>query len=153
MKFWKPAYKFEKKTVKTWRKYSIKFLRISLGIVFLWFGILKLLGVSPVEFMIKKTYDFVPFSPLIIVLGIWESLIGLGLILHIFIRTTLFLLWIFVLGVFTSIFFHPELFFNGNPLYLTLEGEFMLKNLIILAASIVIAGYKIPVGPGGKTEI
>ncbi|MBA3956845.1 MAG: hypothetical protein H0X51_00410 [Parachlamydiaceae bacterium] len=133
----------EKTAIKQMRQWGIWLLRVSLGIVFFWFGLLKIFNVSPVQHMIEKTYTFTVERPeYIIFLGIIEVLIGLGLIFKVYLKTTLILLWLQIAGILLSVFFHPPLFFNGNPFFLTLEGEFVVKNLIILAASIVIGGYR-----------
>ncbi len=124
-------------------RWSIPLLRYALAIIFLWFGALKLLGVSPVVDMIQASYPFFP-SWFIFVLGIWEVCIGLGLLTKKLPRITLTLLWLQMLGTLASPFFAPHLFFNaGNLFYLTTLGEFVIKNIVLVAASFVIAGYTI----------
>lgn len=123
---------------------SISLLRIALGIVFLWFGALKVAGVSPVVDLIAQTYSFLPAGPFLMVLGIWEMIIGIGLIFKIALRTTLALLWIQMLGTFGSFFFAPHIFFSGsNPLLLTVEGEFVIKNIVLITAGLIIGGYQV----------
>lgn len=134
----------EKTAIKEMRNWGIWLLRVGLGIVFLWFGLLKVFNVSPVTYIIEKTYTFIQDYPgLIIFLGILEVLIGLGLITKIFLKATLILLWLQIGGVMLSVFFNPPLFFTGNPFFLTIEGEFIVKNLVIIAASLVIGGYRV----------
>ncbi len=114
-------------------------LRIALGIVFLWFGILKLIGQSPVEDLIASTYSFLPLTPFMIVLGIWEVIIGLGLLANKFLRVILPLMWLQMSGTFFSVVLLPGMFFlHSNPLLLTTEGEFIIKNLVLVAASFVL---------------
>lgn len=127
------------------RKYAIPALRISVGIVFLWFGLLKILNVSPIAYMIEKSYPFLPFPAAIVVLGVFEFLIGLGLVFKKYVRLVVILLWLQMLGVLGSVVFAPSLFFVGKNLFLlTIEGEFVVKNIIVIAASMVIASYKVP---------
>lgn len=117
-------------------------LRVSLGIVFFWFGILKILGVSPVAELVGATYSFMPAREFLLVLGVWEVIIGLGLIFKIAIRTTIGLLLLQMSGTFLSFILAPEIFFNGNFFLLTTEGEFVIKNIVLVSAGIVIGGYE-----------
>lgn len=134
----------EKTAIREMRNWGIWLLRVGLGIVFLWFGLLKIFNVSPVTHIIEKTYTFtIDYPVIIILLGVLEVLIGLGLILKMYLKITLILLWLQIAGVLLSVLFNPSLFFDGNPFFLTLEGEFVVKNLVILAASIVIGGYRV----------
>ena len=117
-------------------------LRISLGVVFLWFGLLKIMDVSPVAELVSNTYYFFPAREFLLVLGIWEMIIGLGLIFKIAIRATIGLLLLQMSGTFLSFFLAPEIFFNGNLFFLTTEGEFVIKNIVLVSAGIVIGGYE-----------
>ena len=126
------------------RQYGIPALRIASGVVFLWFGALKLAGVSPVVDLVSSTYSNLPADAFIKVLGIWEVLIGLGLIFKKCLRCTLLLLWLQMLGTVASPLFNPSLFFtDGNPLFLTMEGEFVVKNLVLISAGFVIGGHEV----------
>jgi len=126
------------------RTWGIPILRIALGIVFLWFGLLKLTGASPVAALIANTYSFFPQSAFIIILGIWETLIGVGLVFKLALRVTLILLWLQMAGTIFSLFLSPWMFFSGgNPLLLTIEGEFIVKNFVLIASGLVIGGYEI----------
>lgn len=126
------------------RRWGIPILRIALGIVFLWFGLLKVFDVTPVGAIIAGTYSFSPQREFLLVLGIWESLIGIGLIFKLFLRATLALLWIQMLGTIVAPLLSPGMFFqNWNPLLLTIEGEFVVKNLVLIAAGLVIGGHEV----------
>ena len=123
---------------------SIPALRIALAIVFIWFGALKVFDVSPVKDLIETTYSFLPEPAFMIFLGVWEIIIGLGLLFRRFLRVTLFLLWFQMAGTIFALFLAPSLFFNlGNPLLLTTEGEFVVKNLALIAAGFVIGGHEV----------
>ena len=117
---------------------SLVILRVAIGVVYVWFGFLKIAGVSPVTELIQNTYSFLPYGLFGPLLGIFETVIGLMLITNFKLRYALYLLWLQLAGVFGSVLLNPSVFFNGNPLSLTLEGEFMAKNFITLAASLVI---------------
>ena len=92
---------------------GILLLRVSLGVVFFWFGVLKFFpGLSPAEGLAAKTIQALTFGLLspesaIMVLAIWEVLVGLGLTLGVFLRGTLFLLWLQMLGTITPLFLFP----------------------------------------------
>src|SRR5918911_1624975 len=62
------------------RRWSITALRLALGSVFLWFGALKIFGNSPIAALIQQTYTFLPITIFVFVLGVWEMLIGIGII-------------------------------------------------------------------------
>lgn len=138
---------FEKADVKITRwmaKHSLSLLRVSIGIIFFWFGVLKFFdGLSPAQDLAIKTIDVVTFgllTPSIIILGlaIWETAIGIGLIFSLFMRETLLLLYLQMIGTFLTVLFFPSEVFNIFPYSLTLEGQYIIKNLVLLSAGIVL---------------
>jgi len=136
--------RFDEKFITAMHAWGISILRISLGVVFFWFGALKLVGVSPVTAIVASTYSLFPAQSFILILGVLEVLLGVGLITKRFLRATLFLLWLQMAGTLASFALAPSLFFfQGNPLFLTVEGEFVIKNLVLIAASIVIGGFEV----------
>lgn len=124
--------------------YSIPFLRISLGINFFWFGILKFFpGASPAQELATKTIEVLTFGLIqpdvsIILLAIWETLIGLGLISGRFLRVTLFLLFTQMLGTMTPLLIFPAETFTAIPYAPTLEGQYIIKNLVLISAGFVV---------------
>lgn len=136
--------RLDKYLISEMHEWGIPVLRVSLGIVFLWFGALKLAGVSPVADLIHATYSFFPTDAFMLLLGIWEALIGLGLIFKIALRTTLFLLWLQMAGTFLAFALNPWIFFqHGNLFLLTADGEFVVKNFVLIAAGLVVGGYSV----------
>ena len=126
------------------RRWSITALRLALGSIFLWFGALKIFGGSPVAVLIQETYSFMPIHVFMFVLGVWEIVIGIGIMLKRALRCVLILLCVHLLGTFTAIWFNPGIFFvQGVPLSLTVDGEFVMKNLVLITAALVIAGYEV----------
>ncbi|MGH2582569.1 MAG: DoxX family membrane protein [Anaerolineales bacterium] len=125
-------------------RYGILLLRLSLGIVFLWFGALKFFpGLSPAEDLAantiaRLTFGLVPASTAVFILATWESLIGIGLIFGLYLRLTLLLLWLQMLGTITPIFFFPNQVFNVFPFAPTLEGQYIFKNIVLVSAGLVI---------------
>lgn len=124
--------------------YGILFLRISLGLVFFWFGILKFFpGLSPAQDLAARTiamltFGAIPASTSVFLLAVWECLIGLGLIFGVFMRATLFLLFLQMVGTITPIFFFPHEVFTQIPYAPTLEGQYIIKNLVLISAGLVI---------------
>src|SRR3989338_4801777 len=116
-------------------QWGIPVLRVALGIVFLWFGALKVWGATPVANLVTETYSFFPTETFLLVLGWWEVMIGVGLLTHHFLRAALALLWLQMAGTFFAVTLSPTLFFlEGNPLLLSIEGEFIVKNIVLISA-------------------
>ena len=116
------------------------FLRISLGVIFVWFGMLKPFGLSPATELVEKTvYWFDPkiFVP---VLGWWEVAIGIGLLIRPLIRLAIFLLFLQMPGTMLPLFLLPDICFTQPPFGLTIEGQYIIKNLVLISAAIVIGG-------------
>ncbi len=125
-------------------RYGIVLLRISLGIVFLWFGFLKFFpGVSPAQDLVAQTIETLslgiiqPDLALPLLAG-WETLIGIGLISGKFMRLTLLLLLVQMIGTVTPVFLFPDDVFTRIPYAPTLEGQYIIKNLVLVSASLVI---------------
>jgi len=114
-------------------------LRSSLGTMFAWFGALKIAGTTPVADLVADTvYWFDPgwFVPL---LGGFEVFVGVFLVLGKLMRLVLLLFVLQMVGTFLVFVVQPEVAFErGNPLLLTVEGEFVAKNLVLLAAGLVV---------------
>jgi uncharacterized membrane protein YkgB len=118
---------------------GVVFLRISVGIVFLWFGALKLIpGASPAETLIRDTLPFLPMNLFIPFLAVWEIVIGLGFITGKFMRLTILLMFLQMGGAVSPIFLNPAAVFVTFPFVLTLEGQYIIKNIVLMSAAIVI---------------
>jgi uncharacterized membrane protein YkgB len=126
--------------------YGLTLLRLSVGIVFLWFGLLKFFpGLSPAEGLASRTIVALTGGRLspetsVLLLAIWESLIGLGLILRVTMRVTLLLLWLQMLGTITPLLLFPSEVFLRIPYAPTLEGQYIIKNIVLISAGIVLGG-------------
>ena len=137
----------DQRMVQFMQRYGITLLRLSLALVFIWFGALKLLGRSPVADLIARTVYWVSPETFIPVLGVWELAIGIGLLFRVALRVTLFLFWLQLAGTFLVLVVRPEIAFqHGDPLLLTTEGEFVIKNLVLITAGLVI-GSTVPPKP------
>lgn len=116
-------------------------LRIGLGIVFFWFGALKLVpGLSPAEELVRNTTYFVNPDWFLPVLALWEMAIGLGLILGKFLRLTLLLLFLQMPGTALPLLLLPDTVWTQFPYGLTLEGQYIIKNLVLIGAGLVLGG-------------
>jgi uncharacterized membrane protein YkgB len=118
---------------------GVRLLRISMGIVFFWFGALKLVpGLSPAENLIRESITFFPMSIFLPLLAIWEMIIGLGFLTGKFMRLTILLLFLQMPGTISPIFLRPDLVFTQFPFGLTLEGQYIIKNCVLISAALVI---------------
>ena len=123
---------------------GVTLLRVALGVVFFWFGVLKFFpGLSPAQTLAADTIAILTgglLSPELAVrlLAIWETLIGVGLLFGVYLRVTLFLLWTQMLGTVTPLFLFPDQSFTQIPFAPTLEGQYIIKNVVLVAAGIVI---------------
>jgi uncharacterized membrane protein YkgB len=131
--------------ITTWMaKNAVIFLRISLGLIFFWFGFLKLFpGVSSAEGIATKTitaltFGFVQPAVSIYILAVWEAVIGLGLLFNKYIREVLLLLFLQMLGTMTPLVLFPSETFTFFPFVPTLEGQYIIKNLILISAGLAI---------------
>ena len=119
--------------------YGAELLRVSVAVVFIWFGLLKLAGRSPVYDLVARTVYWVSPEAFVPLLGVWEVAIGMGLLFRFALRLTLFLFWLQLAGTLLVLVLRPDIAFQyGNPLLLTAEGEFVIKNLVLIAAGLVI---------------
>jgi len=120
-------------------EYGVLFLRVSLGLTFIWFGALKVFDVSPVAQLVSGTVYWVPPAFFVPFLGMWEILVGLGLISGRFLRITLLFFLMQMAGTFLVLLVKPDVAFQGyNPLLLTTEGEFVVKNLVLISGGLVV---------------
>jgi uncharacterized membrane protein YphA (DoxX/SURF4 family) len=125
-------------------RYGVRLLRISLGVVFFWFGFLKFFpGMSPAQDLATRTIGILTFGAVqppvsLWVLAAWESAIGLALIFGVLLRTTLLFLFLQMLGTITPLFFFPRETFVRFPYAPTLEGQYIIKNVVLISAAIVI---------------
>jgi uncharacterized membrane protein YkgB len=119
--------------------HGVTLLRLALALVFIWFGTLKVIGRSPVEDLVAGTVYFLPRDFFVRFLGVWEIVVGVGLLVPVALRLTLLLFWAQMAGTFLVLVTQPgDAFQSGNPLLLTVEGEFVIKNLVLIAAGLVI---------------
>jgi uncharacterized membrane protein YphA (DoxX/SURF4 family) len=119
-------------------------LRISIGVIYLWFGALKFFhGYSPAEDLAintihKLTFGLIPQSVTIILLAAWECAVGILLMAGKCQRTVFVFLFVHMACTFTPLLFFPSLSFNFPPYGFTLVGQYIMKNIIIICAALVL---------------
>lgn len=137
---WTRLQRADERILTLLRRVSLPLLRISLGVVFVWFGALKVAGVTPVTDLVAGTVYWVDPDWFVPALGVMEVLVGAGLIAGRLMRAVLLLFAVQMVGTFLVLVVQPNVAFTaGNPLLLTVEGEFVVKNLVLLSAGLVVA--------------
>lgn len=132
---------FDREIVRWMKKYGINFLRYSLAIVFIWFGFLKVIGFSPATELVSHTVYWVDSGWFVPFLGWWEVIIGVCFLFKSFIRPGVFLMIVQMVGTFLPLILLPEVVFNGSIFYPTLEGQYIIKNLVLISAAIVVGSH------------
>lgn len=130
----------EAQAIRNLRRISLPLLRLAIGTVFVWFGALKVADVTPVDDFVANTLPW--FNPqwLIPALGAVEIVIGIALIAGRWLTLVCGVLVGHLAGTFLALIMQPDVTFqDGNPLLLTAEGEFVVKNVVFIAAGLVIA--------------
>jgi len=113
-------------------------LRLSLAGIFFWFGMLKLAGVSPVVSLLKSTMPFLAGSPYIELIGIAEIVIAIGLVIERFSDQAAALMIIHLFCTLSLAIVAPTIVFAPAFPVLTLDGEFLAKNLVLITAGLVV---------------
>ncbi len=118
-------------------------LRLSLALVFVWFGALKLAGDSPVAALISATVPWGEPNLVVRTLGVVEVVLGLGLLIGKAQRLLLLALAAHLAGTFLTFVMAPGMTMrHGNPFLLTADGEFVLKNLVLISAAVLLASQR-----------
>jgi len=119
-------------------KVGLPFLRIGIGVVFIWFGLLKPLGLSPAADLLAATVYW--WTPEVVVpaIGWWEVAIGVTFLIPPLTRVAILLLAVQMPGTFLPLVLLPDVCFTVAPFGLTLEGQYIVKNLVIIGAALVI---------------
>jgi putative oxidoreductase len=139
---------------ETLQPLALPSLRILLGLVFVWFGGLKVAGVSPVRQMVANTLPWAPPHVIVPVLGSVEVLLGVGLITGVALRLVLPVLALHLAGTFLTFVMLPgQMFHASDPLILTESGEFVMKNVILISATLVLIAHTYRPSPVRSPEL
>lgn len=124
------------------RRYSIPMLRIALGIVFVWFGALKVLDLTPVGDLVAGAVPWFDKSWFVPALGGFEVVVGLMLMSGKWVRLTCAAMIAHLGGTFMVYLMEPGVAFqHGNPLLMTMEGEFVAKNIVLITAGLAVMAW------------
>lgn len=126
-------------------RHGVKALQISLAVIFIWFGLLKPLGISPAAELVKSTVNWMPVfntGEWVSIIGWWEVIIGVCFLFKKTIRIAIALLAMQMAGTFMPLILLPEITFQPGkiPYAPTIEGQYIIKNLLIISAALVIGG-------------
>ena len=136
--------RIDRRITRTMADHGLLLLRLALGMVFLWFGALKLIpGLSAAEDLAGRTLEVlslgvIPAATAVPILGVWESVIGLGLLSGVWLRATLLLLFVQMLGTLTPLVIFPAETWERFPYAPTLEGQYIIKNAVLIAGAVVL---------------
>jgi putative oxidoreductase len=145
---WRRLERLDGRIIALLERAALPLLRLSLGLVFVWFGALKIAGETPVADLVADTVYWVDPSWFVPLLGIFEVVVGIGLLVGRLLRIVLALFALQMMGTFLVLVIQPGVAFqDGNLLLLTTEGEFVVKNLVLLSAGLVI-GSRLKALPG-----
>lgn len=121
-------------------KHGVSLMRIALATIYIWFGVLKMFGVSPAGDLVEKTVFWFKPEFFIPILGVCEVFIGLGLLIRKWIPETILLLLLHMIATLTPIFMLQSSCFAIFPYEPTLAGQYIIKNLVLVAGALVISG-------------
>ncbi|MFO7847192.1 hypothetical protein [Rhodohalobacter sp.] len=135
----------DRRIAESMNRIGLPALRISLGIIFIWFGILKTIGLSPAEGLVLATVDWMPIftaETWLVIIGWWEVIIGICFLFKSTLRIAIGLLAMQMAGTLLPLFILTEVTFQTGafPYAPTIEGQYIIKNLLIISAAIVIGG-------------
>lgn len=140
--------------INFFKKISVPSARIGIFVVFFWFGLLKVIGLSPasgvVERLFEQTIPFMSFHTFLISFGLFECLIGIMFLIKGLERLVIPLLFIHMITTFGPLVFLPQETWQSFMVP-TLEGQYIIKNLVIIACAINIASHLHPMKKGAET--
>lgn len=129
------------------QKYWLGMARFGLFVIFFWFGILKVFGLSPAAPLVQKLFEatisFMSFDTFIILFGIFECVIGILFLIKGLERIVLPMLLLHMITTFMPLFMLPEVTWSGF-LVPSLEGQYIIKNLVVIACAMGIASQLHP---------
>lgn len=129
------------------KRISVPFARLSIFVIFFWFGILKVLGFSPASGLVKdllvRTLPFIQPDQFVVLFGIFEMIIGVLFLIKGLERLVVPLLLAHMITTIMPLFLLQSQTWSGF-LVPTLEGQYIIKNLVIIAVSIGIAAHLHP---------
>lgn len=146
--------KFDAVVISRLQKLVGPLARVAIFIVYFWFGTLKLIGTSPaaplVQALFERTISFMPFPTFYTIFSIFEVVIGLLFLIRGLERLAIFLLGIHLFTTILPLIFLPSVTWQAF-LTPTLEGQYIIKNVLIAALAVVIGSKLVPMTDKTKT--
>lgn len=131
--------KIDSSVISFMDRVGLVFLRFAIGVIFIWFGALKTVGeLSPAYDLVAATVYWLTPEIIVPLLGLWEIAIGLAFLFTPLTRVAIFLLALQMPGTFLPLVLLPEVCFTIFPVALTIEGQYIVKNLVIIGSALVI---------------
>ena len=137
--------KFDASIARFMDRYGTVAIRFALGVVFIWFGVLKPLRMSAAESLVLATVDWMPVFDSVAwlhIIGWWEVAIGVCFLFRPLIRLAIALMLLQMVGTFMPLVLLPEVTFQEGrmPFAPTMEGQYIIKNMVLIAAAIAVGG-------------
>lgn len=132
--------RFDHLVATAMERYGHMLHRVTLGLVFIWFGTLKIVGVTTATSIIAHTVYIGSPQTTVPILGLWEAIIGVCLILRPLVRVAILLLAMRLVGTLLALIIMHEACFQSTPWAPTIEGQFLIKDLMLFGAAMVIGG-------------
>lgn len=133
--------------IRFFKKISVPLARVGLFIVFGWFGILKIFNYSPASPLVQKLFEhtisFMPFSTFLILFGVLEFIIGVLFLIRGMERAAFLLLILHMVTTFMPLFLLPSVTWS-SWFVPTLEGQYIIKNIVIIATAMGIVSHLHP---------
>lgn len=140
--------KTDVKFIHFFRRVSVPLARFGLFVIFFWFGLLKVIGLSPASGLVQRLFEttipWMPFATFLVIFGLFEMLIGLLFLIHGAERIVIPLLLIHMITTIMPLFLLTEETWSGF-LVPTLEGQYIIKNIALVAAAFGIAAHLHPI--------
>ena len=126
-------------------RWGVAALQVSLALIFVWFGVLKPFGLSPAAPLVKSTVGWMPFfsaDTWLAIIGWWEVAIGVTFLFQRTVRLAIALLALQMVGTFLPLVILPHVTFQAGhiPYAPTMEGQYIIKNLLIISAALAVGG-------------
>ena len=136
--------KIDQTIAKYMDRWGISMVKTSFAIIFFWFGILKPFGWSTAIPLVMETVAWLPFlapESWVNIIGWWEVAIGILFLFQKTIRIAIALLFLQMFGTFMPLVVLPEVVYQDSNVFLpTLEGQYIIKNMMIISAALVVGG-------------
>lgn len=114
--------------------------RVALGVLFIWYGLLKQFGVKTTTSILAHTVYFGDPDAMVLILGWWEVAIGVCLLFHPLVRVALLLMAIRLPGTMLALVLKTDVCWVQFPFAPTPEGQYLIKDIVVLTAAMVIGG-------------